>query len=1434
MNLTFGLIVILFALLGGDAHSLGDCDAAYDVTPGHAITFACATAGGGERLTAKLFRIATAAAVDAASNGVSRGIVPAGAKPLESVTLANLENADGAAVGLFHAPPPGYYIIAVSGPNLETRQIPVNVSSIGLVIIRGPRSLLYAPVEVHTGRVVQRGVSLFMLEGAKPVAVRRDAQGLFPIATLSSSTFAYARAADGSITFAKNDWYETAQLDNPAYVQTDRPIYRPGDTMHIRAILRSGNVGAYHIDRTPVRLDVTSGYPSRTIAHRVLVPDAFGTVATDVALPPDAMLGDYQIALDGRALASVSVQAYRKPEYVIDVTPPNQVFGGDTASFNVHVAYLFGAPAGGLALHYGGVIFGNYTPWYGPFQHLVEWNNQQENKALSGDLVTDPSGDATIRVPTDRTTFAAHLSLTVEARDESGRTAGVESAATIVPATFDIVLTPDRWIGEVGHTGAIAVATRTYDGTPRPSVHVHVAITESVWKNGQYDDIARGALNFTTDARGEAQFTWTPPHPGGYRFEATARDERGDDVVTYQYQWTPDSKGWWAPPVQEAQLIPEKTVFPAGVPAHVLLVFTHRVSDAIVVISTDRVAQTRVVHVNGLTADIAVQPPPGAQHVNVQAYVANTNDGVDDAQTSLSIDPGPTTLHVAVYASKARYAPGERAQMRVHVTDDRGLPVQANIGIGVVDAGIYAIAPDTSDPRAPFYDRTIWTRATPNWNHEEHYLIKTIASSESGVAQGVASDIYNVNQASQAAMPAMAVRKNFLDTAYWAPAVTTDARGNATVTFDWPDNLTTWTSTAVAFSRATQIGSVTEKTLVTKDFLVRLETPRFLRAGDRSTIVGIAHGTRAGTKVRMQLDAPAFGDPPQANGALATTLRASASWQLTAPGVGSALVTLRGTDGTHNDAMQTTLPLLAGTAMEHVRDAGTANAAVTAIPADLRSGQLAGDLQISFSPSLLAELAQTLRAFNVYPYYCTEQTGSNGLVAAAFLSAAAQQRGIAIPGDPKSVVVRARVRLDDLEHADGGWGWWNTDPTNVFMSAYAVWTLQAMQDASPDPQQLYRIARGVAWLKVALKSQDVSDPELALALYAISRAQPGAVPSDVLESLFDRIERANATTTALAGLAAQAVGRTDLAQRAIAHLRSTAVTNGGASFWRAGDWGYEWWSDPIAATSYAAMLFERTNDARDLQSALAFIREQRDGDWWYTTADTAAAATALAQAEAEVRAQPTHETVNVKVGDRIVGTVTIANMLPDASQTHVVVPAALMQSHQPVTLERSGTGALYWSSDFTRFVNGNATSVRDASDARLRGLAASPPELTVGRRYVVDHPGPWRVGDRVTVDLWISAAHGAQYVTLEDPFPAGTEYQPLQGEGAYASWSGTQFLDDRAAFFLYWLPPGTTEHLQYVLRASNAGTYAAPGPSAYASYGPPVQAIGSGESVVIQ
>ena len=84
-------------------------------------------------------------------------------------------------------------------------------------------------------------------------------------------------------------------------------------------------------------------------------------------------------------------------------------------------------------------------------------------------------------------------------------------------------------------------------------------------------------------------------------------------------------------------------------------------------------------------------------------------------------------------------------------------------------------------------------------------------------------------------------RSDFKDAIYWNPNLKTDSRGVAKVKIKLPDNLTTWRTTAKVITNRTEVGQSIAKTIVTKNLLVRMETPRFITLGDEMLIATTVH-----------------------------------------------------------------------------------------------------------------------------------------------------------------------------------------------------------------------------------------------------------------------------------------------------------------------------------------------------------------------------------------------------------------------------------------------------------------------------------------------------------------------------------------------------------------------------------------------------------------
>ncbi len=103
------------------------------------------------------------------------------------------------------------------------------------------------------------------------------------------------------------------------------------------------------------------------------------------------------------------------------------------------------------------------------------------------------------------------------------------------------------------------------------------------------------------------------------------------------------------------------------------------------------------------------------------------------------------------------------------------------------------------------------------------------------------------------------IRKNFNETAFFFPDLTTDAEGNVSFSVTMPEALTQWKLMTLAHTKDLQSGYA-EKTLVTqKPLMVQPNAPRFMREGDKmefsAKIVNLSDNAINGTAVLELFDA---------------------------------------------------------------------------------------------------------------------------------------------------------------------------------------------------------------------------------------------------------------------------------------------------------------------------------------------------------------------------------------------------------------------------------------------------------------------------------------------------------------------------------------------------------------------------------------------------
>jgi uncharacterized protein YfaS (alpha-2-macroglobulin family) len=81
--------------------------------------------------------------------------------------------------------------------------------------------------------------------------------------------------------------------------------------------------------------------------------------------------------------------------------------------------------------------------------------------------------------------------------------------------------------------------------------------------------------------------------------------------------------------------------------------------------------------------------------------------------------------------------------------------------------------------------------------------------------------------------PEIKLRKNFNETAFFFPALNTDAEGNVAFSFTMPEALTQWKMMTLAHTKELASAVSTKTTVTQKQLMVQPNAPRFLREGDR-------------------------------------------------------------------------------------------------------------------------------------------------------------------------------------------------------------------------------------------------------------------------------------------------------------------------------------------------------------------------------------------------------------------------------------------------------------------------------------------------------------------------------------------------------------------------------------------------------------------------
>ena len=151
----------------------------------------------------------------------------------------------------------------------------------------------------------------------------------------------------------------------------------------------------------------------------------------------------------------------------------------------------------------------------------------------------------------------------------------------------------------------------------------------------------------------------------------------------------------------------------------------------------------------------------------------------------------------------------------------------------------------------PMSDRTVETAA----------LYKN-AASDAEAGSRAAEEMDEEDDAMTPSLDNVQLRENLNETAFWNPAVETDAKGNVHLKFTLPESVTTWKFIGLAHDKEMRNGLLMDEAVVKKTIMVQPNLPRFLREGDKAVLVTKVFNTsdkKVNGEARMQIIDPETG-----------------------------------------------------------------------------------------------------------------------------------------------------------------------------------------------------------------------------------------------------------------------------------------------------------------------------------------------------------------------------------------------------------------------------------------------------------------------------------------------------------------------------------------------------------------------------------------------
>ena len=468
-------------------------------------------------------------------------------------------------------------------------------------------------------------------------------------------------------------------------ITTDKPLYQPGQVMHIRALLFTPSKQALANHNTYFKICDPDG----TVLYRnVATTSRFGIASADWTIPENTPLGDYRIWVgvdggDDETAQDVRIGRYELPNFKVNVDLDRKFYvPGQNATVTVRADYLFGQP----------VLRGKVRIVR---ESEREWNYRQQKWELTeeGEQKGETSADGSFVAKLDLNSYHEDLTdsgyerfrdITYAAYFTDPTTNRTEQRRFDVRVTKDpihvYVVTGQQWSDSRELPLQFYVSTFYADGSPA-KCKVNVAFTDDV----DEPKAAKRTATVTTNRYGVAQLS--PRIPREFA------DAENVDVVLS----ASDSSGRKGSGTENFRLDDDprvrvetvQAIYRPGEPINAVITASGPHERLIVDLAGEAgLIRSERVRLHGGRALISFPFRSEFKgRISVVAY-PEFAESRDTVGVRTVLYPHDSELNVRVRSARDTYRPGEDAQLNFSVRSGTNRSEESALGVAVLDKAV--------------------------------------------------------------------------------------------------------------------------------------------------------------------------------------------------------------------------------------------------------------------------------------------------------------------------------------------------------------------------------------------------------------------------------------------------------------------------------------------------------------------------------------------------------------------------------------------------------------------------------------------------------------------------------------------------------------------------------------------------------------------------